>query len=158
MTTPTYLGPAGNCRVPGRCHPGGDLHIVASHFLRRPSRQHKRKCLIQFGAPTHSVPRFATGKHTNVAQSLRTGPSRSCYCATGTLRSRHCSKVSMSVILVLGGVVGCGAGTPASRRCNKLSNYVGIGLGGGAGVIGPDVPWLECPACNALTWVIAVTE
>ena len=26
------------------------------------------------------------------------------------------------------------------------------------GVIGSDVPWLECPACNALTWVIAVTE
>ena len=22
----------------------------------------------------------------------------------------------------------------------------------------PDVPWLECPACNALTWVITVTE
>ena len=29
---------------------------------------------------------------------------------------------------------------------------------GGAGVIGSDVPWLECPACNALTWVITVTE
>ena len=28
----------------------------------------------------------------------------------------------------------------------------------GAGVIGSDVPWLECPACNALTWVITVTE
>ena len=27
-----------------------------------------------------------------------------------------------------------------------------------AGVIGSDVPWLECPACNALTWVITVTE
>ena len=27
-----------------------------------------------------------------------------------------------------------------------------------AGVIGSDVPWLECPACNALIWVIAVTE
>ena len=26
------------------------------------------------------------------------------------------------------------------------------------GVIGSDVPWLECPACNALTWVISVTE
>ena len=26
------------------------------------------------------------------------------------------------------------------------------------GVIGSDVPWLECPACNALTWVITVTE
>ena len=25
-------------------------------------------------------------------------------------------------------------------------------------VIGSDVPWLECPACNALTWVITVTE
>ena len=27
-----------------------------------------------------------------------------------------------------------------------------------AGVIGSDVRWLECPACNALTWVITVTE
>ena len=27
-----------------------------------------------------------------------------------------------------------------------------------AGVIGSDVPWLECPAYNALTWVITVTE
>ena len=27
-----------------------------------------------------------------------------------------------------------------------------------AGVIGSDVPWLECSACNALTWVITVTE
>ena len=27
-----------------------------------------------------------------------------------------------------------------------------------AGVIGSDVPWLECLACNALTWVITVTE
>ena len=27
-----------------------------------------------------------------------------------------------------------------------------------AGVIGSDVPWLDCPACNALTWVITVTE
>ena len=27
-----------------------------------------------------------------------------------------------------------------------------------AGVIGSDVPWLECPACNTLTWVITVTE
>ena len=26
-----------------------------------------------------------------------------------------------------------------------------------AGVIGSDVPWLDCPACNALTWVITVT-
>ena len=26
------------------------------------------------------------------------------------------------------------------------------------GVIGSDVPWLECPAYNALTWVITVTE
>ena len=29
---------------------------------------------------------------------------------------------------------------------------------GGAGVIGSDVPWLECPASNALAWVITVTE
>ena len=28
----------------------------------------------------------------------------------------------------------------------------------GPGVIGSDVPWLECPAYNALTWVITVTE
>ena len=27
-----------------------------------------------------------------------------------------------------------------------------------AGVIGSDVPWLECPACNTLTWAITVTE
>ena len=27
-----------------------------------------------------------------------------------------------------------------------------------AGVIGSDVPWLECPACNALAWVITLTE
>ena len=27
-----------------------------------------------------------------------------------------------------------------------------------SGVIGSDVPWLDCPACNALTWVITVTE
>ena len=27
-----------------------------------------------------------------------------------------------------------------------------------AGVIGSDFPWLDCPACNALTWVITVTE
>ena len=26
------------------------------------------------------------------------------------------------------------------------------------GVIGSNVPWLDCPACNALTWVITVTE
>ena len=32
------------------------------------------------------------------------------------------------------------------------------GSGEIAGVIGSDVPWLECPACNALTWVITVTE
>ena len=27
-----------------------------------------------------------------------------------------------------------------------------------SGVIGSDVPWLECPACNALAWVITVME
>ena len=27
-----------------------------------------------------------------------------------------------------------------------------------AGVIGSDVPWLDYPACNAITWVITVTE
>ena len=27
-----------------------------------------------------------------------------------------------------------------------------------AGVIGSDVPWLDCLASNALTWVITVTE
>ena len=27
-----------------------------------------------------------------------------------------------------------------------------------AGVIGSDVPWLECPACNTLTWVITAME
>ena len=33
-----------------------------------------------------------------------------------------------------------------------------IKVTGRSGVIGSDVPWLECPACNALTWVITVTE
>ena len=27
-----------------------------------------------------------------------------------------------------------------------------------AGVIGSDVPWIECPASNDLSWVITVTE
>ena len=27
-----------------------------------------------------------------------------------------------------------------------------------ASVIGSDVPWLDCPASNALTWVVTVTE
>ena len=27
-----------------------------------------------------------------------------------------------------------------------------------AGVIGSSVPWLDCPACNAITWIITVTE
>ena len=27
-----------------------------------------------------------------------------------------------------------------------------------AGVIGSDVPWLDCPASNAITWVITFTE
>ena len=26
------------------------------------------------------------------------------------------------------------------------------------GIIGSNVPWLDCPASNALTWVITVTE
>ena len=26
------------------------------------------------------------------------------------------------------------------------------------GVIGSDVPWLDCPSSNAMTWVITVTE
>ena len=49
-------------------------------------------------------------------------------------------------------------------RCGRFIMYVHttisvlcIGLVD-AGVIGSDVPWLECPACNALTWVITVTE
>ena len=33
-----------------------------------------------------------------------------------------------------------------------------MGTEHGDGVIGSDVPWLECPASNALTWVITVTE
>ena len=41
------------------------------------------------------------------------------------------------------GLIHCGGGSTTS--C-------------GPGVIGSDVPWLECPACNALTWVITVTE
>ena len=31
-------------------------------------------------------------------------------------------------------------------------------VGAFPGVIGADVPWLDCPAYNALTWVITVTE
>ena len=42
---------------------------------------------------------------------------------------------------------------------NKYRNYRNYRRSGlCAGVIGSDVPWLECPACNALTWVITVTE
>ena len=28
----------------------------------------------------------------------------------------------------------------------------------GGPLIGSDVPWLDCPASNAITWVITVTE
>ena len=31
-------------------------------------------------------------------------------------------------------------------------------IGTRTGVIGSDVPWLDCPAYNALTWVITLTE
>ena len=44
-------------------------------------------------------------------------------------------------------------GIHGSRRFGML-----LDAGFRAGVIGSDVPWLECPACNALTWVITVTE
>ena len=45
------------------------------------------------------------------------------------------------------------------RPISKLSPFtIHQGIKGLAGVIGSDVPWLECPACNALTWVITVTE
>ena len=40
----------------------------------------------------------------------------------------------------------------------KVGKSVTAITGGSAGVIGSDVPWLECPACNALTWVITVTN
>ena len=38
------------------------------------------------------------------------------------------------------------------------TSYVDFTIPYNPGVIGSDVPWLECPACNALTWVITVTE
>ena len=40
--------------------------------------------------------------------------------------------------------------TASSTIISSVTSY--------AGVIGSDVPWLECPACNALTWVITVME
>ena len=57
-----------------------------------------------------------------------------------------------------------GGGGLAYGHSLKKGGDLGVGptrKGGGvlcAGVIGSDVPWLECPACNALTWVITVTE
>ena len=39
---------------------------------------------------------------------------------------------------------------------NVRDDYVGLFCD--IDVIGSDVPWLECPACNALTWVKTVTE
>ena len=57
---------------------------------------------------------------------------------TVDLGRRRCSKVSMSVIPVLGGGVGVRFGTPDSKHSNNPSNSVGIGLGGdvGTGVAG----------------------
>ena len=44
-------------------------------------------------------------------------------------------------------------GHPADKR--KLRKVPNITQ---TGVIGSDVPCPDCPACNALTWVITVTE
>ena len=44
------------------------------------------------------------------------------------------------------------------RQATQIIIYDITELALRAGVIGSDVPWLECPACNALTWVITVTE
>ena len=44
-------------------------------------------------------------------------------------------------------------------KCGPIATTLGMVVAGyDTGVIGSDVPWLECPACNALTWVITVTE
>ena len=46
------------------------------------------------------------------------------------------------------------------QACNPLydSETLLFLIDNETGVIGSDVPWLECPACNAFTWVITVTE
>ena len=49
------------------------------------------------------------------------------------------------------------------KRCiarvnRRGQNHQGMGKRRNTDVIGSDVPWLDCPACNALTWVIMVTE
>ena len=49
--------------------------------------------------------------------------------------------------------------TPPPRADTHIyQNFAGTPTVRSAGVIGSNVPWLECPACNALTWVITVTE
>ena len=45
-----------------------------------------------------------------------------------------------------------------SGHFRSIQNFCGCFYKMDAGVIGSDVPCLECPACNALTWVITVTE
>ena len=48
-----------------------------------------------------------------------------------------------------------GSETEYTNHCIRATSITALHR---AGVIGSDVPWLECPACNALTWVITVTE
>ena len=48
------------------------------------------------------------------------------------------------------------SGRPNRRVCWAALRGTGFIIW--TGVIGSDVPWLECPACNDLTWVITVTE
>ena len=45
-----------------------------------------------------------------------------------------------------------------SSNNHNIGMYIRAKVHRHTGVIGSDVPWLECPACNALTWVITVTE
>ena len=80
-----------------RCDTLRDHHVIGAHLLRRPSRQYVRECFIQFRAPAHPVAWFATGKSHIVVQSRRVVPSRNA--GAGVPGSRHCSKVSIPVIL-----------------------------------------------------------
>ena len=61
-------------------------------------------------------------------------------------------------VLCLGGPCWVRGGPGQSVAHPGWSGVIRIDTVLGPGVIGSDVPWLECPACNALTWVITVTE
>ena len=68
--------------------------------------------------------------------------------------------------------VGCQYGKPSMAQCSctlgqcwsndlpstDINHKYTTLIRGRTGVIGSDVPWLECPACNTLTCVITVTE